>query len=399
MTGKNTFNAHYCVLDDESLFLERAKHYLTTNLPDIYFGHFVLTSGEAYKIAIETPLTLFVIDINLGLENGIDIFDKMKMINPHARVIFITGDPTLIQDPALRKRALEEGGVDFITKPVEWTELAIKIRNNLELMTHQHRLEEKVQERTNMLIHADRLATVGTMVSSIVHEVSTPLTFIKANQETCLYAWNKVESKIDNPEVLDLFDALIRPSLEDSLEGVLQIESLLSSFRKFYKKEEKISDEDVNSVLKDVTTLTTYAIKKHSILFTITNNLTNAFIVKCNKQELLQVLTNILNNAIDALSDSSVTNRRLSLTLKNDKTSRIIVTISNNGPPVPNAQLNDIFEPFFSTKLDAAGTGLGLYIVRQILQKTGGDIILKNSTKEKPTVDFILTIPTIPKNI
>jgi signal transduction histidine kinase len=264
-------------------------------------------------------------------------------------------------------------------------------------MTHQHRLEERVQERTNMLIHADRLATVGTMVSSIVHEVSTPLTFIKANQETCLYAWKKAEGKIENPEVIDMFEALIRPSLEDSLQGVLQIESLLSSFRKFYKKEEKISHEDVVSVLKDVKTLTTYAIKRNNIIFSINNYLTDSFIVKCNKQELLQIITNILNNAIDALKDDGTKNRRLYLTLENDKTAKIVITIANSGPAIPDDKIEDIFEPFFTTKQEDAGTGLGLYIVRQILQKTGGDIQLRNRTEHKPTVDFILTIPTIPR--
>ncbi|MCK5807654.1 hybrid sensor histidine kinase/response regulator [bacterium] len=394
---KNISKAHYCVLDDDQLFLKRAELKLTSNLKKNYCGSFVSTGIDAIDIAKKTPLTLFIVDIDLGTENGIDIFDKIKKITPQSRVIFITGDKKMMQDASLRKRALEEGGIDFITKPVEWTELTIKIRNNLELMSHQYWLEERVQERTNMLIHADRLATVGTMVSSIVHEVSTPLTFIKANQETCLYAWKKAEGKIENPEVIDMFEALIRPSLEDSLHGVLQIENLLASFRKFYKKEEKISQEDVVLVLKDVNTLTTYAIKKNNIIFTINNFLTDSFIVKCNKQELLQIITNILNNAIDALKDSSKTNRRLYLTLENDKLSRILIRISNNGPAIPKDKVEDIFEPFFTTKLEEAGTGLGLYIVRQILQKTGGDVHLENRTKEKPTVDFILTIPTVPQ--
>lgn len=396
MSSRKSFSVHYCVLDDELLFLEQAKRQLKANLPKQYKSHFILNGKKAYAVAKKYPLTLFIIDIHLGDEDGIVIFDEIKKISPHARVIFVTGEPTAKKDPILRKRALKEGGVDFITKPVEWIELAIKIRNHMELMNYQHTLEEQVQERTNMLIHADRLATVGTMVSSIVHEVSTPLTFIKANQEISLHAWEKVESKIKDPEVIDLFQALIRPSLEDSLQGVLQIESLLSSFRKFYKKETRISQDDILSVLKDVETLTTYAIKKHNILLTVENRLKDSFIIKCNKQELLQIITNIMMNAVDALGETSKNNRRLSLVLEKHKKTHIVLTISNNGPAIPNNNVTDVFEPFFTTKLEDAGTGLGLYIVRQILQKIGGDIRLNNKTSKKPTVDFVLTIPILP---
>ncbi len=390
--------AHYCVLDDDIMFLKGAESVLRKSLPT-YEGHFVSSGSEACIVAETVPLVLFVIDVNLGAENGIEIFEKIKRKSPDSRVIFVTGDSTVSNDPFWRYKALDEGGVDFILKPIRWKELPIKMRNNLELMEYQYRLEERVQERTNMLIHADRLATVGTMVSSIVHEVSTPLTFIKANQETCLYAWKKIEKKIVNTEVKELFESLIKPSLEDSLQGVLQIESLLSSFRRFYKQEQRISHEDVTSVLKDVKTLVAYAVKKHSITFSINNELTESFAVKCTKQELLQIITNILTNAADALAEVPKSDRILSITLKNEENRYISIRISNSGPPIPADLEEHIFEPFFTTKPGEQGTGLGLYIVRQILQKAGGNIVLENATNDKKTVDFVMTIPLVNQKI
>ncbi len=390
ITTAKQSSGRFCILDDEKSFLNTAKRNLSKYLPDVK-GIFISTPDEIYSIAKEDEKTLYIIDINLGEFNGMDIYRKISHISSKARVIFITGDIAFIEDETLRRQSLSEGGIDFIEKPIKWHEMAIKIKNHLKLLEYQFELEERVEERTQMLLHADRLATIGTMVSSIVHEISSPLTFIKANQETFLFAYKKMEKNISDPEITKIFDDLILPGIKDSLTGVQRIEELLKSFRKFYKKEQKVTVNDIISILNEVKNLTFYSMKKNKIAFNINIKNDGDFSIKCNRQELIQVFTNIINNAVDALEESPVEPKKIEISVCRDK-KFVIISISNNGPSIEPDDIENIFKPFYTTKGDEKGTGLGLSIVRQITRNMGGDVWIKNK-EDSETVDFIVQIP------
>lgn len=381
----------YCILDDEDVFIEISRAKLSKYLPNIE-GIFSSDSSQVVNLAKNNFNILFIIDINLGAENGIDIYNKITKISNQARVIFITGDTTVIDDEDIRETALLKGGIDFIEKPVKWHELAIKIKNHLNLMEYQFNLEEKVQERTAMLLHADRLATVGTMVSSIVHEVSSPLTFIKANQETIQIAYDKVKERITDPEIRNTFDSYIIPGISDSLKGVNQIEELLRSFRKFYKQDKTISTTDIQSIISEAKNLTVYNVKRHGIDFSVTYKTNEPIIIRCNKLEIVQAVTNIINNAVDALESSMVKTKKLTVTVEKLK-SDLKMTISNNGPKIHPNIISHIFQPFFTTKSEDKGTGLGLSIAKQIVKQIGGDITVNNKELPTATVDFVISIP------
>lgn len=386
-----TGNSRFCVLDDEKAFLAVAKGQLSKYLPEIE-GFYSSDPEEVYQHALQDRLTLYIIDMNLGESSGMDVYRKISSVSYKARVIFITGDAHFLEDEEIRRQTLSEGGIDFIEKPIKWHEMAIKIKNHLNLLEYQFQLEEKVEERTQMLIHADRLATVGTMVSSIVHEISSPLTFIKANQETFLFAYNKIKDKLTDSEAVSVFENFILPGVKDSLSGINRIEDLLKSFRRFYKKEHVITVNDIHSIINEVRNLTYYGIKKGSVDFSFEIDHDDTHSVKCNRQELIQVLTNIVNNAIDALDESNSQSKELKIKVNSD-VSYITFIISNNGPAIPEDILNKIFNPFFTTKREDKGTGLGLSIVHQIIKIMGGSVSVTNRSETHDTVDFILKIP------
>ncbi len=385
-------STRYCVLDDDEDFISVASGKLNKYLSDLN-GVFHTNPEEVLKLAKEKVQTLFIIDINLGTINGLEVYEKLKEISGNARVIFMTGDANFLENEEIREEALSGGAIDFIEKPIKWHELAIKIKNHINIMEYQFNLEAKVQERTELLIHADRLATVGTMVSAIVHEISSPLTFIKINQESYLMAYKNIKDKIQSPEVKNFFENIILPGVQDSLTGITRIEDLLKSFRRFYKKEQIIAEAGIFSIISEVKMLLLFRIKKHEIQFIQENNITEEFRVKCNKQELVQVITNIVNNAVDALTEikSKKTKKILKLSLEKEAP-YIVVKIANNGPKIPEELLENIFEPFFTTKPEEKGTGLGLAIVKQILKNMGGNISINNK-KDGKFVEFVVKIP------
>ena len=99
-----------------------------------------------------------------------------------------------------------------------------------------------------------------------------------------------------------------------------------------------------------------------------------------------------MNNAIDALEDNNPGDREIKIAIDRIDT-KILIIVSNNGPAIPERDVENIFNPFFTTKGEANGTGLGLAIVRQIIKGMGGDVELSNRTEKKKSVDFIINLP------
>ena len=382
----------YCVLDDEQDFLAVASGALKKYLPDMK-GVFTTDPEEAVSLAKKDNPIIFIIDIVLGGKTGMEIYQRISAVTKKERVIFITGDENFVNDENIRNQILLEGSIDLMEKPVKWHELAIKVKNNMQLLLYQCNLEDIVAERTQQLIHADRLATVGTMVSSIIHEISSPLTFIKANQEMCRYAYDKVKKVTDSGEVLSVFDRLILPSVEESMKGIERIEELLQSFRRFYRRDDTASEVGFSELFAEVKNLTYYNIKRDNINFSVEIAKNAPKKLFCKKQELIQVITNIVNNAVDAFEDAKVKGQKeLKIVVSGDNDLTNIV-VSNNGPAIPKDVFDRMFEPFFTTKKAEKGTGLGLAISKQILKFMGGTIYVENKSEKHPTVDFIITIP------
>lgn len=387
----------FCVLDDEKDFLTVAEGEFKKYLPDME-GVFTTDPDVAVNLALKGQPLIFVIDVKLGGDRtGMEIYQRICAVTKKAGVIFITGNENFVNNEDVRSQILLEGSIDLMEKPIRWQELAIKIKNNMKLLLYQCDLENRVAERTQQLIHADRLATVGTMVSAIIHEISSPLTFIKANQEMCRYAFDNVKKVTDNKEVLSIFESLILPSVEESIRGIVRIEELLQSFRRFYKRDDTASEVDFSELIAEVKNLTYYNIKRENISFFVEIDKSAPKKILCKKQELIQVVTNIVNNAVDAFEESDEKSG-----IKGEKELKIFVSggnslinivVSNNGPAIPKDVFDRMFEPFFTTKKAEKGTGLGLSIARQILKFMGGTIYVENKSKKHSTVDFIITIP------
>ena len=382
----------YCVLDDEQDFLAVASGALKKYLPDMK-GVFTTDPEEAVSLAKKDNPIIFIIDIVLGGKTGMEIYQRISAVTKKERVIFITGDENFVNDENIRNQILLEGSIDLMEKPVKWHELAIKVKNNMQLLLYQCNLEDIVAERTQQLIHADRLATVGTMVSSIIHEISSPLTFIKANQEMCRYAYDKVKKVTDSGEVLSVFDRLILPSVEESMKGIERIEELLQSFRRFYRRDDTASEVGFSELFAEVKNLTYYNIKRDNINFSVEIAKNAPKKLFCKKQELIQVITNIVNNAVDAFEDAKVKGQKELKIFVSGGNNLINIVVSNNGPAIPKDVFDRMFEPFFTTKKAEKGTGLGLAISKQILKFMGGTIYVENRSEKHPTVDFIITIP------
>lgn len=319
---------------------------------------FARSGQKALEIATAHPHDLILLDIMMPEINGYTVCRRLKA-NPNTRnvpVIFITAK-TREEDEA---KGFELGAVDYITKPFSPALVLARVRTHLELKRHRDHLEEMIQERTNQLIHSDRLATLGMISAAVAHEIRNPLFFISGSVELIQQTLKEKET-----------DEEVFSSLERIIDGTRRIDKLIDTLRKYSghetmrKKKCRLSD-----IIDDALNLLSYQFRKGGITFVTA--ISPELELYCDPQKLSQVFVNLLNNAGSAMGTRG---GRVTLSAE-QAADHLLIRIRDNGPGVDPGEADRIFEPFFTTKGKDEGTGLGLFIVRNIIEEHSGKIYL-----------------------
>jgi PAS domain S-box-containing protein len=218
-----------------------------------------------------------------------------------------------------------------------------------------HRLEARV-------IETDRVHAMGTLAASVAHEINNPLSYVLG----CL---RRLERTLATAPA-DV-QASARDDLKTATDGVLRIASITRDLRTFSGPQESaLGLVDIKAAIASVLKLVHNEIEARARL---TVSVDDVPPVLGNEARLFQVLTNLLMNAVQSLADGSPDRDEIAVRtwLEND---RVVIEVSDSGPGVPPAGRERIFEPFVTTKPIGEGTGLGLFVCRNIVRWMGGEI-------------------------
>lgn len=202
------------------------------------------------------------------------------------------------------------------------------------------------------LIQTEKLAAMGRMAAGVAHEINNPLLGLK----NCLYLLN-VDKENQEDHIRLLKEGL------DRIE--VTVSRLLEGAR---KKTRTIRKYDLNLSVRDVLNLVGHRLSKDKII-TQLNLSDNLPTIHNSKSGFEEALLNICMNALDAIG--SVGTMVIS-TKSLDK--RVQIMVADSGPGIPEDKISKIFEPFETSKEVGKGTGLGLYVSREIIGSMGGDI-------------------------
>jgi C4-dicarboxylate-specific signal transduction histidine kinase len=226
-------------------------------------------------------------------------------------------------------------------------------------ITDRKRAEEELREALADLTHVNRVTTMGELTASLAHEVNQPITAAVTNSNTCV-RWLAG----DTPNIEEARAAATR-SAKDGTRAAEIIGRIRLLFKKGTTKRELV---DVNEVIREMIVLLRGEATRYSVSIQ-TDLAADLPQLMADGVQLQQVMLNLIMNSIDAMKDLEGT-RELAIKSQPTQNEQVQVSVSDTGVGLPAQQADEIFNAFFTTKLQ--GTGLGLSISRSIVESHGG---------------------------
>ena len=235
------------------------------------------------------------------------------------------------------------------------------LTNQVAIAIENANLYENLKKSQNILRRSDRLASLGTLIASLAHEIRNPLVSIKTFTQL-------LPERIDDNEFRDYF-------LKVASGEIDRLTSLINELLGFAKPSEpNLKEEDVTTIIDRMEILVSTEARKKNIR--ITKNYTPSLpLVFIDAEQIKQVLLNILLNAIQAIEGEGeiwIETRIVYATRQVKREAFLQIEIRDNGIGIPPENLDHVFDPFFSTRPE--GSGLGLAISHQIVHEHGGFI-------------------------
>ncbi len=380
------------------------------------------------KIKIESALTRFehifnytsvgflivddkrdIVDVNKKLCQ-IFGYDKNKLIGQNARVLHIDdehykdyGDKVFVQamsselirvefefikqnketiwceisgSPMNKDSHLPDGGVLWAAVDISNKIEAQKIinRQNKKLQDLNINLNKKVdtqiqtlRDQDKILIQQSKMAAMGEMMDAVAHQWKQPLSVIKLSASELEYMNN------DKMLTNDLIDEISK-RIEKKVDYLVET---IDEFRSFFRPKTDVENIPIKTIVDSALLL----LKDEIIKNTIDVQFVGDILIKANliPNEFKHVIINLINNSKDEFIRNNIKNRKIIIELLK-KEDKIILKITDNAGGIPNEIIEDIFKANITNKKEDKGTGIGLYMTKNIIEKIEGNIEVDNTT-------------------
>ncbi len=254
-------------------------------------------------------------------------------------------------------------------------ELLSTLANQTAVAIENARLYEDLKRSKSYIRRADRLASLGTLTAGLAHEIRNPLVAIKTLTQL-------LPERLDDEEFRSQF-------LKIASGEVDRISSLVNELLDFARPSDpKWELEEINTVLDGMILLISTETKK-KLISVIKDYASNLPLVQIDREQIKQVFLNILLNAVDATSEKGKITVKTRSFMKPGGEPYVQIEFTDTGCGIPGEHLEDIFNPFFTTK--TTGSGLGLSISNQIIQDHKGYIDVESQLEEGSS--FFINLP------
>jgi signal transduction histidine kinase len=382
------------IVDDKQENLELLTQILESEGFEIAFA----TNGEqAIQIATIFLPALILLDVMMPGIDGYETCRRLKSLSglKEIPVIFVTGKAN-INDVV---EAYNVGGVDYVTKPIRHEEIIARVTTHLQLQALISLRDELIVTLRDQNIEVEKMSRlkdeklekseqfnhIGELVGELTHEVATPLGVINTAVSTLVDHRRKLVTKMEENQLskrsFNDFIEISGESYEIVLSNLGHAIHLVNSFKKIIVGEFSQNKTlfEVGAYLEDIEHILIPKLKrsKHQLKTDCPG-----IIMLCTESGALsQILINLINNAlIHAFDDDQQGTIKITAS---ESISSIILEVSDDGKGINQNQQKNIFDKYFTTKQQEGGSGLGLYIVKKLVNDNlMGEISLKSNIRE-----------------
>ena len=336
-----------------------------------------------------------------GAATILDVFINTFSWDMHFVAAYGVAVLILVKSNILASRfAAIHGTSELLTETL--TEQSIVLQKELE---HRRALEGEIDEietrlenahhelsrAEDLLIQAQKLSTLGELVASIGHELANPIQSMRfatsGNQEETQKLLDFVQTVFADAEgaeeakaMVDQWATKIHEFESSQMLCSERILTITKALRKASRVDSEAIDYDLNTIVKESMTLTHGKLKRCRL----ETHLNHINTITCRPSHLGQVVTNLLSNAADAVSDQESAGAAIHIRTESrshDNRAGVAVIIEDSGPGIPDELRERVLEAFFTTKPSGVGTGLGLPICSRIIAAHGGTMTIESSVE------------------
>lgn len=322
-----------------------------------------MNGEEGLKAIVQNKVDLILSDVQMPVMDGFEFIKILKRNKKYKDIPFIFITAMNINDESIQK-GLKLGASDYIVKPINLSIFTSKLKvfinlyetkKSLELANKQLQQQYKtLKEHKDHIIKQSKLAQIGEMISMLAHQWRQPLASISS-----VIGILVIDAELDQLEK----DYLLE-KLNEMSDTTQQLSNTIDDFRNFFKP----AKNKEKFLLADAVNATKHMIEPqlHGIDFKIIAE--KNIEIYSYKNELMHVFLNVLWNSIDALKETDTLNGKILIKIFQQENNYAVLTIEDNAGGIPEKIINNVFDPYFSTK-SKNGTGLGLYMSKTIIEE------------------------------
>lgn len=341
----------------------------------------------------DKKIDLILTDIKMPKLDGLGMIEKIREIDKDIPIIITTAH----QETSFLMQSIELNINSYVLKPIDIYKLEDALIKATEskilkekLIEKNEKLEieiKKNEEKQKIMEAQSRFAAMGEMISMIAHQWRQPLASIGTASFNLKYKLISEKFNLETKEGREEQSRFFSNKLDEIEFYVQNLTTTIDDFRNFYKTDKVLVKTNIDNPIEHSLKIIQQDLKSNNIDLILDLKSQNQLNIYQN--EIIHVFINILKNAQDKLLEKETKKPKIEIKTQ-DLENSVKIEIYDNGGGIKEENLSVIFEPYFSTKKEKNGTGLGLYMSKIIIEKNHqGELFAKN-TKEGISFFIIL---------
>lgn len=322
--------------------------------------------GEtAIELTKNEDIDLILLDIMMPVMDGFEVCQiiKANKDSMHIPIIFLTA----LGKTEDLQHGFKLGAVDYITKPFNPNELMSRVDTHLRLRAYEKNLELRVQEeveknriKQEMIHQQSKQAALGEQLMHIAHQWKQPLAALSALN---------IDHRIKVEQGLNITEDESLVRIDKAQKLINFMSTTIDTFKDFYQPSHSIEMFSLTSTVQKVLDISDATLEHDHIKIHLNSSeIKNTY---GSTNELTQIVFSLIDNARNIFRKRNTKNPEINIDIEDFK-----VSVSDNGGGIEEDIISDIFKPFIS---NTKGSGIGLYIAKEITEKNGGFISVSNT--------------------